>query len=442
MLLVAQVTGGTFKGSFAHSPLNCATLSAPGAPITGIAKWHGTYDRAPAAFRPTKVVNHSVGPNGKGDFEGVTSVTINVPSNLASGCASRGGVRSATLTGTITMSPPCGPGGGPISIYPIAPGPLCGGAYDPFDITTGSDGAVWFLNNGSIGRMTTSGAVTLYSGPNIRPALGSLVAAPDGALWFSNEATSTSNTSITGATIGRITTSGVVTVYPMPIDGGGGDVMIGPDGTLWFTEGFGFASGRQTVIGPFSTTGVSTTYPLPSFSGVTSNFVVGSDGNLWFAHANYNPATGFIGRITPTGVVTTYPDPSGGNPQDIVAGPDGALWFTDSYYPGGNSAIGRITTTGVFTNFYSGPSIDPTSGINGEIAAGPDGALWFTDGLPYSPYALPSEIGSIGRITTAGVVTNYSAPGVYDPTEITAGPDGAMWFVNSSSDTIGRITTP
>jgi hypothetical protein len=67
-----------------------------------------------------------------------------------------------------------------------------------------------------------------------------------------------------------------------------------------------------------------------------------------------------------------------------------------------------------------------------EITAGPDGALWFaTDG------------GSIGRITTAGVVSNYTGAGISVPRGVTGGPDGALWFTNGSINggSIGRITT-
>ena len=48
----------------------------------------------------------------------------------------------------------------------------------------------------------------------------------------------------------------------------------------------------------------------------------------------------------------------------------------------------------------------------------------------------------IGRITTAGAVTEYTVPtGGANPTGITAGPDGALWFTESNANKIGRITT-
>ena len=98
------------------------------------------------------------------------------------------------------------------------------------------------------------------------------------------------------------------------------------------------------------------------------------------------------------------------------------MWFTNNV----GASIGRITTAGAVTNFT-----DPTISFPHEIAAGSDGALWFTN------YGNDS----IGRITTAGAVTNYTGPGVNGPQDITAGPDGALWFTNFAGGSVGRITT-
>jgi hypothetical protein len=40
------------------------------------------------------------------------------------------------------------------------------------------------------------------------------------------------------------------------------------------------------------------------------------------------------------------------------------------------------------------------------------------------------------------VVTNYTGNGIFVPEGITVGPDGALWFTNYASSTIGRIVTP
>ncbi len=109
----------------------------------------------------------------------------------------------------------------------------------------------------------------------------------------------------------------------------------------------------------------------------------------------------------------------------ITAGPDGALWFTEV---GGNK-IGRITTAGSVTEFavptaFSGPV---------DITAGPDGALWFTE--------FTAE--KIGRITTLGAITEFPLhpTAASSPNGIAAGPDGALWFTEFNGNRIGRITT-
>ena len=76
-------------------------------------------------------------------------------------------------------------------------------------------------------------------------------------------------------------------------------------------------------------------------------------------------------------------------------------------------------------------TIYPSMGYPYTIAAGPDGALWFTN----------HDSNSIGRITPAGVITTYTSAALDGPEGITAGPDGALWFTQNRSNTIGRITT-
>ena len=97
-------------------------------------------------------------------------------------------------------------------------------------------------------------------------------------------------------------------------------------------------------------------------------------------------------------------------PVGIAAGPDGALWFTNR----GSNSIGRITTAGVVTDYTDTGITDP------GITAGPDGALWFTN----------DGNNSIGRITTTGVVTNYTGSRHRPALRDHRGPDGALWFTN------------
>ena len=74
-----------------------------------------------------------------------------------------------------------------------------------------------------------------------------------------------------------------------------------------------------------------------------------------------------------------------------------------------------------------------TTAINSQpvgITAGPDGNLWFT------------EIASnnIGRISTAGVITEFAVPTANSqPVGITAGPDGNLWFTEEHGNKIGQL---
>ncbi|HUD99826.1 MAG TPA: hypothetical protein VMR62_09650 [Bryobacteraceae bacterium] len=109
-------------------------------------------------------------------------------------------------------------------------------------------------------------------------------------------------------------------------------------------------------------------------------------------------------------------------PNAITAGSDGALWFTEL---DGNK-IGRITTAGVLTEY-------PANGGPEGIVDGPGRALWFA---AYEP-------GNIRRITTDGEVT-ASYPVLThggEPYGITLGPDGALWFTEYENNKIGRMTT-
>lgn len=95
-------------------------------------------------------------------------------------------------------------------------------------------------------------------------------------------------------------------------------------------------------------------------------------------------------------------------------------------------AIGRITTAGVVTEF-------PSAVIRGytpnSIAAGSDGNLWFTE-------ESNTGQGSIGRITPSGNLTTFTIPTQHcSPHGITPGPDGALWFTEDVGNKIGRITT-
>jgi len=74
----------------------------------------------------------------------------------------------------------------------------------------------------------------------------------------------------------------------------------------------------------------------------------------------------------------------------------------------------------------------PTNSSPYGITAGPDGAMWFTE----------NYTATVGRIEQSGAVTQYrTSTGPSAPYGIAAGPDGALWFADYAGNAIGRITT-
>ena len=127
----------------------------------------------------------------------------------------------------------------------------------------------------------------------------------------------------------------------------------------------------------------------------------------------------------------------------MVNGPDGAIWLAGGYTiapPAGQDSIFRLDSTGNLTSY---PLTNPTccTGPSG-ITVGSDGALWFTQ----------TETGQIGRITTAGVITEFASPcnvvvnGLYNSNlqgPLVSGSDGNLWFEcqGTGTATFYRMTT-
>ncbi len=92
--------------------------------------------------------------------------------------------------------------------------------------------------------------------------------------------------------------------------------------------------------------------------------------------------------------------------------------------------MGRITPAGVITEFSVASN---TSVLNSLTSSA--GSLWFTD---------HGDTKAIGRVTTAGVITEFT--GTLDqmhafPNDITTGPDNNVWFTDDGTPSaIGRVT--
>jgi virginiamycin B lyase len=192
------------------------------------------------------------------------------------------------------------------------PGTSANGIDGPTSITLGPNGALWFTNpeNDTIGEITTTGTVSNYPNNDAPDTYGAgpfgITAGPDGALWFTNTAGGPCGT----GSIERMTTSGAYSVYEgtcaSVVNPTG--IAAGPDGALWFTndgDGVGNSIGRITISGtisspPYTGTGIDgPEWITPAPDGEMS---------LWFTNVGNNT----IGQITtPPLTVTTTSLPGG-----------------------------------------------------------------------------------------------------------------------------------
>jgi virginiamycin B lyase len=133
--------------------------------------------------------------------------------------------------------------------------------------------------------------------------------------------------------------------------------------------------------------------------------------------------------------------PSGLQPGEIVPGPDGNVWFTENVstigidtisWPEKAGAIGRLTPGGTLSEFPLPPHVEP-----GSITAGPDGNVYFTES---SLFQGRDDFLGVFRITPSGVVTrlNLNKPVGSGVSALTSGPDNALWGIEGTS--IIRIT--
>ena len=246
---------------------------------------------------------------------------------------------------------------------------------------------------------TSLGAFKEYSSGAATGPWG-ITAGPDSAVWFADYAANL---------IGRIDpVTEVLTTYPA--GGAAGRIITGSDGYLWYTLESGGAIARMDPA-----TGDVRTFLV---NAAPVDITEGPDGMMWFVALD--DKYGWVDPITGgTRIYSTFLNLDGW-PMSITTGPDGNLWYTE----GSRKWIVRVNpANGVGTSF---------SGLTGEasdIVSGPDGNLWFTEPGGY-----------IGRITPAGVITEYSTGiGGWQPKGITVGPDGLIWFSEGATKSVGKL---
>ena len=277
-------------------------------------------------------------------------------------------------------------------------------------ITT-SGGDLWFseeqLTTSPIVKLTQTGLATAYPLATANAGVEAITKGPDGNVWF---------TEFNASKIGKITPAGQITEYKTPFDPlQSVDIKTGADGNLWFaTDHHGI--GRATITGRIKF------FPINNDDTQPTALTPGPNKTMWYLEwAGSN-----VGFITTTGRVTEYAAGLGGNGFGIAYGKDGRMWFADPQ----NHRIGAIRPNGSALTYYQlGPTSTPDC-----IIAGPDGNLYFGE---YGS----STAGRIGRITTAGAITEFNLPAVQGSFPVLGLTvlGGNIWFANNAHAKLGML---
>ena len=219
--------------------------------------------------------------------------------------------------------------------------------------------------------------------------------------------------------IGRVTSGGVFSLFSTgTAQTLSNDIVTGPDGNLWFATDF-MGLGRTTTAG--ATQFFNTLTNSSQSTGVT----VGPDNNMWFVQCCVSMPQ--VGRMATDGTGVAQFDAGFGSSSGTfgIASDHGRIWFCDTAH----RRIGRINVDGTGLKFFTvGLTGDPIS-----IIDGPDGNLYFGE-----------TQSQIGRITAAGVITEFPIPGDagtanFPVLGLTVGSDNNIWFANNAHSQIGLL---
>ena len=222
----------------------------------------------------------------------------------------------------------------------------------------------------------------------------------------------------------------------------------GPHAAIWFSVRAAGNVGMSNPSNPSDTPTISTFFsnggPLPSTVGIA----VDSANNLWLTAPAGNELIEIAaGSTTPTltTVVPVSPSILGFQNFDsaIITGPGGTLYFTEATTNAGGtltaSGIGSYNpTTGTFSQILlpTAGGVQKPSGL----ALGPDGNIWFTESVPNAGGSgfVSSAVGVI-NVNNGNSIKEFSTPAGSQPSGITAGPDGNVWFTETGAGAVGFV---
>ncbi|MCC5952625.1 MAG: S-layer homology domain-containing protein [Acidimicrobiia bacterium] len=317
----------------------------------------------------------------------------------------------------------------------------------PTSIASGPDGNLWLTGFGSrwssdgIVRMTPDGSTVRFTDAAVWTTLD-ILAGPDDALWFRTEGFFQGCfPSCPPPGVGRITTDGEITVFTGHGLGEARGLTVGPDENLWFTT-----TGSES-IGRLTPSGAVASYQndlIVSPYGLTA----APDGNLWFLDTDDRIIR--MAPVDPPGAPTDVtgvaldraaevswnaPASDGGSPitsYTATAAPGGATCTTDGHL---TCTIGGLTNGETYT-----VTVTATNAVTSGPPSAPSAPVELPLLAPQAPHGVQAVAGN------AEVTVTWAAPDSDGGSPITsytatAAPGGATCTTDGAlTCTIGGLT--
>jgi len=308
---------------------------------------------------------------------------------------------------------------------------------------------------GVAGAPSASAATQVIPIPTSASGAESIVASPDGTLWFVEREANK---------VGRVNADGSISEFAFPRSDYSQveDLDVGPDGSVWVIYDSGRRLRHMTAAGAQISDQSLGQYPYGEQLRVEGGAVVvtmayddefvvraddtrvvelanapecadalgrGNDGTFWCRTDSGLTRINFSG-----GASTTYPvNDYAAYPFAIAPGPVGSIWFgrfqrgSFAFSPSEGSVGYLDAGSGAVTSYDTG---DRTA-IN-SLIQGPDGNMWFTS------IGAAKGIGHFAPNGSGGALT---AIGNYAPNSIAFGRDGAVYATDATNNVVIRTST-
>jgi streptogramin lyase len=246
--------------------------------------------------------------------------------------------------------------GGQLTTFPVKDAFGIDSALMARSLTAGPDGNLWFIGPRSdqLIRITTAGQITEFTispgAPNRSLSLMLLAPGPDGNIWFAAHIYGGwPNYEIVPPVLGKLTPDGQTTLFPLGTTSSPAypqtptSLVAGPDGNLWFTLPSG------AVFHSITPDGTITPYWFEQFPNqYSTHFIAATSDSLWYLGWDIGrirlAATSTLttravgdGTVTPGGTYQT------GEARAITATPDAGHtfvgWRVDGIYRGWSSKL-------------------------------------------------------------------------------------------------------